>query len=528
MKSLARLKTFAPPALLAAYVLLRVRNNFFENDELQHLHVVWSWTRGLVQYKDVFDNHAPLYQLLTSAALSALGTGASSGWLILARRLSLPVFAGLLAVVYRLARKVFLLEPGEALLTACMLGLTTPFIALEARPEPLWLLFFFLSLLLLSGGRRGAGRGFLAGLVNGAGAMVSFKTLALLLPAQALALAVLHFSRRGRLNWKFTAAFAAGLAAVPALVAAYFVRLDAFREMFYYTLTYNASGAPLHLSAAKAALLAGASAAAFFLLRFLLRRTEPGRFFYAASAVFLGLLLLAYPVMEHQTVLPLRLMLYALAAAAIVRSGRRLPEPARGWALLAFFCALLGAQLYNTAALKNGNGAQKAYIDRILALTGEKDYVMDAKGESVFRRRPFYYGLELLAMRRIAAGEIADDIPERLKATDTRLVLLWFPNRFTPNDLAFLRDNYLPLDQPWSDLLAAGKELKPAGGKAVFDIAIPADYAVSCSGKGRLTIDGKPYPGTPVHLGAGRHAAAADCGTIKLIWAPAGGGGTAS
>jgi hypothetical protein len=523
MKKVFSLKTLAP-TLLAAYVVLRLFHNQFENDELQHLHVVWSWTRGLIQYKDIFDNHAPLYQLLAAGALYATGAGASSGWLILARFLTLPAFAALLAAVYRIARTVFALEPDEALLTACLLGLTSPFLAMSARPEPLWLLFFFLSLLILSDGKPGAGRGFLAGLVNGAGAMVSLKTLVLLLPAQALGEAAAWFFYPRKPDRKFLPAFAAGLVLVPALVALYFMHLDALREMFYYTVTYNADGAPFHLPAARALLLAAALAAAGLLLRLLGGRVGRGLFFFIFSAASLGLLLLIYPVMEHQTVLPLRLMLYTLGAALLVKEGgRRLPQGLRGPALFSFFCALLIFQLCNTRALKNENSLQRAYIDRILSLTGESDYVMDAKGESVFRRRPFYYGLELLAMRGMAAGKIADDIPEKARATATKLVLLWFPGRFTPKDLAFFRDNYLPLASPFEALSAAGKEIIPDGGKAGFDIAIPADYAAFCSGGEQLTLDGRRYTGPSVRLEAGRHTASAGkgCGRIELIWAKA-------
>ena len=36
----------------------------FDSDESQHLHVAWAWTQGLLPYRDVFDNHAPLFHLL--------------------------------------------------------------------------------------------------------------------------------------------------------------------------------------------------------------------------------------------------------------------------------------------------------------------------------------------------------------------------------------------------------------------------------------------------------------------------------
>src|SRR5512144_27287 len=43
------------------------------SDEPQHLHTVWCWTQGLLPYRDVFDNHAPLFHLLYAPLLAALG-----------------------------------------------------------------------------------------------------------------------------------------------------------------------------------------------------------------------------------------------------------------------------------------------------------------------------------------------------------------------------------------------------------------------------------------------------------------------
>src|SRR3954464_4432987 len=45
----------------------------FDSDEPQHLHVAWGWTAGLVQYRDVFDNHAPLFHMAMAPLLRVLG-----------------------------------------------------------------------------------------------------------------------------------------------------------------------------------------------------------------------------------------------------------------------------------------------------------------------------------------------------------------------------------------------------------------------------------------------------------------------
>src|SRR6266849_5429986 len=62
--------------LLAALLLLQVTYLFryhVNMDELQHLHVVWGWAHGRLQYRDVFDNHAPLFHLLCTPLFLAFG-----------------------------------------------------------------------------------------------------------------------------------------------------------------------------------------------------------------------------------------------------------------------------------------------------------------------------------------------------------------------------------------------------------------------------------------------------------------------
>ena len=61
--------------IAAAFIALRVYCAFtlsMNSDEPQHLHVVWAWTQGLVPYRDVFDNHAPLFQLICAPLLAWL------------------------------------------------------------------------------------------------------------------------------------------------------------------------------------------------------------------------------------------------------------------------------------------------------------------------------------------------------------------------------------------------------------------------------------------------------------------------
>ena len=43
------------------------------SDEPQHLHAVWGWARGFVQYRDMADNHMPLFQILCAPIYKLIG-----------------------------------------------------------------------------------------------------------------------------------------------------------------------------------------------------------------------------------------------------------------------------------------------------------------------------------------------------------------------------------------------------------------------------------------------------------------------
>src|SRR6478672_318860 len=63
-------------SLLIALILLRIITIAyyrFDIDEPQHLHVVWGWARGFVQYRDLADNHMPLFQLLFAPIYKLIG-----------------------------------------------------------------------------------------------------------------------------------------------------------------------------------------------------------------------------------------------------------------------------------------------------------------------------------------------------------------------------------------------------------------------------------------------------------------------
>src|SRR5688572_29311378 len=68
-----RILVWSTAALSLVLRAIAFFNYRFDVDEQQHLHVTWGWTAGLVQYRDYFDNHAPLFHLLTAPLLALMG-----------------------------------------------------------------------------------------------------------------------------------------------------------------------------------------------------------------------------------------------------------------------------------------------------------------------------------------------------------------------------------------------------------------------------------------------------------------------
>src|SRR5260370_24099872 len=64
-------------ALMIVFKLLNMMSYRFDNDESQHMHVIWAWARGFVQYRDVFDNHMPLFQIMFAPIFGLIGERAT-------------------------------------------------------------------------------------------------------------------------------------------------------------------------------------------------------------------------------------------------------------------------------------------------------------------------------------------------------------------------------------------------------------------------------------------------------------------
>src|SRR5438046_7411242 len=63
--------------LMVCVKILNMTRYRFDSDESQHMHVIWAWARGFVQYRDVFDNHMPLFQIMFAPIFGLIGDRAT-------------------------------------------------------------------------------------------------------------------------------------------------------------------------------------------------------------------------------------------------------------------------------------------------------------------------------------------------------------------------------------------------------------------------------------------------------------------
>ena len=164
---------------------------------------------------------------------------------------------------------------------------------------------------------------------------------------------------------------------------------------------------------------------------------------------------------------------------------------------------------------------QTALVATALDLTDPTDYVMDTKGEMLFRQRASYYVLESLTNYRMGRGLIADDIPERLLATKTCVAAL-DSRRFPQRARAFLNANYISIGV----LRVAGHLLpvNPASNAIRFNVEIPARYGIVSMKDASVAgvLDGSTYEG-PRFLERGSHEFLPDSTANRLafVWARA-------
>lgn len=513
-------------ALLALIALrvLYVHGYPFNSDEPQHLHVAWAWTQGLLPYRDVFDNHGPLFGLLHAPLLMLVGARPDA--LMWMRLPMLAWYLLALAATWRLARALY--GDGVARAAVPLVALYPSFFLISGqfRTDNLWMALWLVALAVALSGPPRAARSFVAGVLAGAALAVSQKTL-LLLGCAGVAVAV-TWSARPRIGMVMTAArhalaASAGLLVVPAAFAAWFAAHGAWDATVYCLVRHNVLPGLGHWHhepwrvAAFPPLAFAAAALAWRMARSRERAAARRATLFLQAMLYVLSIYTWWPLMTRQDMLPalppLILALVGYAAARLRSAPPAMPAILVG----AFAASELALLLAGSPPWRNRLARHEREVAVVLQLTRPGEFVMDPKGDSIFRPRPYYYVLETITERRLALGLLPDAIADDMVRTRTMVAI---DCRLPPRSRAFVERNYLPVAD---DVRVAGLRLPPAtGAPRRFTLELPGTYAaVGANGVVAAGIDGAS-PSRRWALAAGTHTLTTPVqGALAIIWAPA-------
>src|SRR5262245_35832634 len=322
-------ETWSAAAVLALQFVVRVAYDLrlhVDTDEPQHLRVAWAWTQGLVPYRDVFDNHAPLFHLAMAPLVEALGERAD---LLLAMRLAmLPFIAALLWWVRGIGRALFCDRVGTW--AAALVGLMPAFLltSLQFRADDLWAALWMAALATAFGGPFGTGRALATGVLIGMTFATSMKTCLLFAALLAAVLLTIAMDREGtialrtRRTWVSVGACIAGIGIVATVVMGLFAWLGALSELGDFVFAHNlAARSRWDYRGARLAMFIVTFPAITALGAAVLRRSQTRGF--ARCAVLLSSLLYVttlnglWPIVTPQNFLPFYPVLAVFAVAAL-------------------------------------------------------------------------------------------------------------------------------------------------------------------------------------------------------------------
>src|SRR5438477_11492610 len=236
----------AAAVLFALMIVIRVANILhyrFDSDEPQHLHVIWGWARGFVQYRDLFDNHMPLFHITFAPIFGLIGDRATV--LYVMRFVLLPLYFVAAWCTYKLGTCLFSMRAG--IWAVILAGLYTRYhlISLEFRTDNLWAPLWLLCLTTLVTGPLTVRRALVAGLLLGLCFGVSMKSILFLLSiGLAAPLTLLLVGRRNlALSWthlvQCIAAFVVSTATIPATIMMFFAFKGLWRDFRYCVFDFN-------------------------------------------------------------------------------------------------------------------------------------------------------------------------------------------------------------------------------------------------------------------------------------------------
>ena len=486
------------------------------SDEPQHAHVAWSVAQGAVPYRDVFDNHGPLFSAIYAALLKVLGERPDILWWL--RLAVVPWYLLSLAATWRIARRLY--SNGVADAAAVLIGLL-PILFIksgEFRTDDLWAALWLCGMATITFAQQRTWRWLASGLLFGAALSVSQKTLPLSVVALASAGAIWGASWWTHRRVVATNALVlfVGTVTVPGMFALCLVMRHDAAPAWYDIVAYNLAptGCP-----ARPWHGVGYAVAALAILAFvgvMTRRSDAierwRTFLGVHSLLFMLMIWFVWPLPTEQDFLPVLPMAVLWLVGFVDRSGVLSPK---GKVSLVSFVALaeLGLIYIHAPLWRNALAAEEAQLRVVLACTTPAETLMDAKNGGIFRRRPYYLVIESLARQRFRYGVMPDDIAGWLIANHTMTAI---DGMYPPAAQAFIERHYLP---GTGGVRMAGMAVPSAAGAANVDLALSGDYVVT-DGRHELpvSIDGATAA-TRWSLTAGHHTlSGATGGPLVMVW----------
>jgi hypothetical protein len=157
----------------------------------------------------------------------------------------------------------------------------------------------------------------------------------------------------------------------------------------------------------------------------------------------------------------------------------------------------------------------------VLKLTDPGDFVLDCKGETIFRQRCFWPVTESVMVERFERHLVVDNAAQR--AVETHTCVAAMKGRMPLRAKQFIWKNYISVG---NDLKVAGRLLRPSATDSTrmdFEVVIPASYKIIApDGPVEGVLDGTPYDGARF-LAPGAHTFVQTSSRTQLtfFWAQA-------
>ena len=506
-RSRATTAVVAGASVALVFRLLLILRYRYDSDETQHLHVAWAWAHGLVQYRDVFDNHMPLFHLLFAPLFSVAGESPST--LLIARLAMLPFFFAMAWLTYRIASACL---PPQVAIAATIIGCLAPdffLCSIEFRTDVLWAASWVAAIAILVCAPLTPRSATASGFALGIAAAISAKTSLLAASLAAAAILTMVVTRaRLRPLWSIAIPFAIAAIVPVAVIAAYFASIGAWHDFVYCTVSHNvvASEHPARLFLVPImAVFIGIATRAIVRAAAPLPILRRRAFLFLTASIYASALISFWPIIETEHWLPF----YPIAAAGFA------PLIIIGRQQLKIAFALVALELLWTLRLStpwiDRASASLALIEDAMRLTAANERVVDLKGEFVFRPRATYAVFEKLTKRAIADGRLHDTTVDDILRTRAMIAVpdsVSFPKRGRD----FLQRNFVSV----GCLRVAGKIVRPG---ERFVIEVPGEYGVVAANNATATIDGRAGPR---FLAPGDHVfnakGAASAGRYAVMW----------